>query len=324
MNCEELLKGKLSRGQFLRRAGVGGGLLVLSGGALAGCGEQATRAGTTQEGGSGSTEGQATEGSQESTGGGMTGGVQDRFAAQVDSGLQYFQKRADDQLPLVESLLAAIEEGNMGRAKTTYVEARPPYEEIEVLAANFEQTDSDIDARPYSFDEGEASEDFKGFHRIEGLLFRDEDLEAALPYAEGLVQSVKTLQQDLRAWENFSARTHFEGAIGLATEVPAKKISSEEETYSDQSLVIFRYNWEGIYSQFEPFLGEVESRDAEAAAGVTEAYEAAMVTVEPFFSDDVTAEPYSSVGMGARGEIVRASQRFQERLSKASEVLGLL
>lgn len=323
MHPQDLLKGKLSRGQFLKRSTIGGGLLVLSGGVLAGCGEQATQAETTQEGGSRENVGQqSTQGTASQ--GGTTGDARDRFAAQVDGGLEYFGRRADEQLPLVESLLAAIEAGDMQRARAAYVEARPPYEEIEVLAASFEQTDSDIDARPYAFDEGEASEDFKGFHRIEGLLYRDEDLEAALSYAEELMRSVEILQQDLRARENFDAATHFEGMIGLATEVPAKKISSEEETYSDQSLVIFHYNWEGIYSQFEPFLGEVESRNAGAATSVTEAYEAAMATVEPYFSSgSVEAEPYSSVGIAKRGEIVRASQRFRDALIKASEVLGL-
>ncbi|MGF1470348.1 MAG: EfeM/EfeO family lipoprotein [Rubrobacteraceae bacterium] len=321
MSREEPLEGKLSRGQFLKRGGVGGGLLVLAGGALVGCGERATQAGTTREGGSGDT-GEQTPGGG-TTHDGTTGGTQDPFVAQVDRGLEYFQQRAEDQLPLVESLLAAIRAGNMQEARKIYVEARPPYEEIEVLAVNFEQTDSDIDARPYAFDSGEASEEFKGFHRIEGLLFRDEDIEAALPYAEELVQSVKTLQRDLRARENFDAVTHFEGMIGLATEIPAKKISSEEETYSDQSLVIFRYNLVGIYSQFEPFLGEVENRSPEAAASATEAYEAAMATVEPFFSGAVEAEPYSSVGMARRGEIVKTTERFRGTLIRASEVLQL-
>lgn len=319
MNRKEVSRIELTRRGFLKRAGVGGGLLVVSGGVLAGCGEQSgAQSTTTQSGGSTSmAQGGTTS---------MQGG-QGKFAAQVDDGLEYFKGRADDQLPLAESLLTAIESGDMQRARTAYVEARPPYEEIEVLAANFEQTDSDIDARPYSFEEGEASEDFKGFHRIESLLYREEDLEAALPYAEGLVESVKALQKDLRARENFDAVTHFEGMIGLATEVPAKKISSEEETYSDQSLLIFRHNWEGIYSQFEPFLGEVENRDAEAAASVTDAYEKAVATVEPYFgsggSGSVAAEPYSSVGIAKRGEIVRTGQRFQETLNKASEVLGL-
>ena len=41
-----------------------------------------------------------------------------------------------------------------------------------MLAPNFPDVDSDIDAREYSFDDGENSTDFKGFHRLERLLFR--------------------------------------------------------------------------------------------------------------------------------------------------------
>ena len=49
-------------------------------------------------------------------------------------------------------------------------EMQPPH--VQVLAPNFPQIDSDIDAREYSFDDGENSTDFKGFHRLERLLFR--------------------------------------------------------------------------------------------------------------------------------------------------------
>ena len=71
-----------------------------------------------------------------------------------------------------------------------YVNARPPYEEIEVYAGSFEQEDSDIDARPYSFDDGENSDEFKGFHKIEAFIYRDEDLASAIPYGEELIDSV--------------------------------------------------------------------------------------------------------------------------------------
>ena len=171
----------------------------------------------------------------------------DQYAAQVDAGLNYFKEQAAQQLPLVEALAAAIKSGDLAAAQQAYIESRPPYEQIEVLALNFEDTDTDIDARPYAFDNGEADEEFKGFHRIEALIFRDENLVAAQPYADELVESVKTLMTNLEARENFDSPSHFEGMIGLATEIPAKKISSEEETYSDQSLLIFQENWKGIY-----------------------------------------------------------------------------
>ena len=306
---------ELSRRQFLRRTVAGGGLLVVSGG-LVGCGGSEGEAARTAE----ATVPQ--EGTEQ--GAATTAGGKD-YAAQVDEGLSYFRQRADDQLPLVEALLAAIKANDMERAREAYVASRPPYEEIEVLAANFEQTDSDIDARPYGFDEGETSEEFKGFHRIEGLVFRDEDLRAALPYAEGLVESVRTLQEDLARRESFDAATHFEGMIGLANEIPSKKVSSEEETYSDQSLLIFRHNWEGIYSQFKPFAGEVERRDARVVDEVEAAYGEARGFVEPYFSaGTVAAKPYSSVNMGERARIVKIGYRLRDALSKAAETLELV
>lgn len=55
----------------------------------------------------------------------------------------------------------------------------------------------------------------------------------------------------------------FDGVIGVLTEVPAKKISSEEETWSGKSLMIFYNNWLGAYSQLAPF-----ARMVRAALGV--------------------------------------------------------
>ena len=51
----------------------------------------------------------------------------------------------------------------------------------------------------------------------------------------------------------------FDGVIGVLTEVPAKKISSEEETWSGKSLMIFYNNWLGAYSQLAPFARMVRS-----------------------------------------------------------------
>ena len=128
------------------------------------------------------------------------------YAEQVQAGVNYFQKQAQEQLPLVEKLLEALKSNNLEIAKKAYVESRPPYEQIEVLAGNFQQEDTDIDARPYAFDNGDLDEDFKGFHKIEALVYRDEDLKAAVPYGEGLITSVKSLIDKLNDPSNFNAK----------------------------------------------------------------------------------------------------------------------
>ena len=248
----------------------------------------------------------------------------DAYASQVDAGLNYFKEQTKVQIPLVENLLAAIASGNLDAAKKAYIDSRPPYEQIEVLALNFEQTDTDIDARPYAFDNGEEDEAFKGFHRIEAYIFRDGDLQAALPYAEELVQSIKTLGQDLQQRQNFDSPSHFEGMIGVATEVPAKKISSEEETWSDQSLLIFQENWKGIYSQIEPFMDAIAEADINTAEELKASYQAAMATVAPYFTEgQVAAQPYSSLNPSQRGEIVEVAYRFRDSIIDAKEKLNI-
>ncbi len=243
------------------------------------------------------------------------------YNAQVNAGVAYFRNRANEQLLLAENLLSALKSGDLSRAKSAYVNSRPPYEEIEVLAASFEQEDTDIDARPYAIDGGETSPAFKGFHRIEALIYRDGDLGAAVPYGEQLVESVKSLIAELSKPENFSAPLNFRGMINLATEVPAKKISSEEETWSDQSLLIFKHNWIGIHSQFKPYKAILDQAIADE---VESAYTDCLETVESFFrTGQVAATPYSSVTAEQRGAIVRASYRYRDALLKAKAALNI-
>ncbi len=239
----------------------------------------------------------------------------------VATGVDYFKKQAIAQLSLTETMLDALKSGNLAQAKEAYINARPPYEEIEVYALSFEQEDADIDARPYAIDGGETSPEFRSFHRVEALLFRDGNLKAAIPYAEGLVKSVKSLIQKLDEPANFNAALNFKGMLNLATEVPAKKISGEEETWSDQSLLIFKHNWMGIHSQFEPYKSKLS---AELVAEVESAYQQCLNTVKPFFNPGrIAAKPYSTLSTEQRRAIVTASYRYRDALAKAREALKI-
>ena len=52
------------------------------------------------------------------------------YTEQVQAGVKYFQKQAQEQLPLAEQLLEALKSNNLEAAKKAYVESRPPYEQI--------------------------------------------------------------------------------------------------------------------------------------------------------------------------------------------------
>ena len=242
----------------------------------------------------------------------------------VAEGIAYFQRRCREQLPLVQDLAAAVASGDLDRAKRAYVESRPPYEEIEVLAASFEDSDSDIDARPYAFEGGESDPEFRGFHKVEALIFAYEDLAAAKPFADGLVRSVQKLSRELGELDRFSVEGQFGGMYALTNEVSAKKVSSEEETWSDQSLLIFRHNWIGVYSQFKPFASVLAGGRQSRVDAVDEAYRAAMATLDGHFREGSAAgTPYSQIRIAERRTMADASNRFRDAIVEAGAALGV-
>jgi iron uptake system component EfeO len=56
----------------------------------------------------------------------------DPYSQQVKAGVAYFQKRGQEQLKLAEELLTALKSGDINQAQEAYINARPPYEEIEL------------------------------------------------------------------------------------------------------------------------------------------------------------------------------------------------
>lgn len=246
------------------------------------------------------------------------------YAAEVETGLAYLRHRATEHSALADQLLTSIAAGDPEAAQAAYVAVRPPYEEIEVLAASFPETDEAIDARPAAIEGGETSPDYVSVHHIESLLYRDDDLAAAMPLAHGFVESARRLERDLTRREAFTPVLSFAGMIGLANEIASKKISSEEETWSDQSLLIFHFNWIGIRSQYDPFAPAVVAVDPEAAAAVDAAHEVAMGTIAPYPpAADGVFPPFSAVPMAERGAIVRAGYAYRDALVAAAETLGI-
>ena len=247
------------------------------------------------------------------------------FHSAAIKGVSYFRSRSKEQLKLVKQLQSAIKSRDLVAARQAYVNARPPYEEIETLAGSFEESDMDIDARPYSFDGGENSDDFRGFHKIEYLLFRDDDLDLAAQYADRLAQSADRLHKELDEPDRFSAQGHFEGMIGLAEEIGSKKISSEEETWSDQSMLIFRSNIIGIYSQYKPFSADVRQKSEQVDTKVSEAYQDFRKILEPYEAGPGAAmTPYSRIRISERKAISDATYRLRNALIAAGEQLRVV
>jgi iron uptake system EfeUOB component EfeO/EfeM len=148
-------------------------------------------------------------------------------------GVMTFQKEADLLCSKVQLLNSVIGMGDLEEARKVYSISRAFYEQIEVLAESFEVIDCNIDCRAYSFEHGDGSADYFGFHRIESHLFRDSNTTLALPYAEKLRLDCLSLQEalaDVVDSGEVSPLPIWEGILGLATEIAAKKVSQDESS----------------------------------------------------------------------------------------------
>ena len=96
-----------------------------------------------------------------------------RLAAARDTYAVYVKKQAADFVTAVDAFTAAVEAGDLAKAKTLYAPARVPYERMEPIAELFPDLDQAIDFRQEDFDGGVNDPGFKGFHRIEKVLFAD-------------------------------------------------------------------------------------------------------------------------------------------------------
>ena len=65
----------------------------------------------------------------------------------------------------------------------------------------------------------------------------------------------------------------------------AKKISSEEETYSDQSILIFYNNFEGIEQAVLPFMPAYMAADPDGAAALEAAFVTADESIAPYVNE---------------------------------------
>ena len=250
--------------------------------------------------------------------------VRQPFSAEVDGGLGSARRRADDLIERIEDLIVALETGTQEGAARAYCEARAPYEELQVLASAFPDLDLAIDGRPADFANGELDPAFRGFHRVEVLLFSRGRTAAAHRCATQLLEDARRLRAVLDERARFSAGVAFDGMERRCMDVATRIVSSEEEPWSNQSLLVIRHAWVGCYDQYRHFAGAVRERDALLAERIDRAYRQALEGLAgEFTSDGVEGSPYTLISTSRRRAIADASLKLRGYLVRARECLGV-
>jgi iron uptake system component EfeO len=147
----------------------------------------------------------------------------------------------------VARFAAALERGDLTRAKELFGPERAHYETIEPVAESFGDLDPEIDAR---VNDVEKSSEWSGFHRIEKTLWQENTTRGTEAYARKLKRDVDTLAQKVRTLQLQPAQLA-NGAVELMNEVANSKITGEEDRYSHTDLSDFEGNLAGSRKAFE-------------------------------------------------------------------------
>ena len=109
-----------------------------------------------------------------------------RLIAARDAYADYVDTQVTDLVATIDVFASAVESGDLEAAKASYAAARVPWERIEPIAELFPDLDGAIDFREEDFEGGVDDPEFKGFHRIEKVLWADGTAEGLAPLATEL------------------------------------------------------------------------------------------------------------------------------------------
>lgn len=143
-----------------------------------------------------------------------------------------------------KSFITAIKNDNVKLAKKKFASTRKYYERIEVIAELFSDLDTKIDAHENDYEKKDKDPNFRGFHRLEKVLFKYNTTRGIKKYAEYLYYDILTLQKRIEKLI-FPPSKVVGGAANLIEEIAFKKISGEENPYSRTDLSDINGNLDG-------------------------------------------------------------------------------
>lgn len=201
----------------------------------------------------------------------------------------YVQENLDVLVKDTKAFTDAVKAGDLEKAKALYPSSRVSYEKVEPLAELFADLDAAIDSRADDHENGEKSDDFTGFHRLEYGLFAQNTTDGLDKYADKLYADVVELQKRIKDL-TVPPEKVVGGAAALLEEVAATKITGEEDRYSHTDLWDFQANVDGAQKIVELFKPLVDKEKP----GLIEKIEGNFKTVNDILAKYKKGDGYES------------------------------
>ncbi len=258
------------------------------------------------------------------------GGVQGLLKQGTDGYAKYVAGVLDTMTAAVANLDAAVQSGDVEKAKAEYALARPYYERIEsdvdgFVLPGFTATDNAgnldylIDMRASNLDDAVG---WHGFHAIE------RDLWQGGTITDSTKQLSTELVADLAKLNTLAAKLTYKpedlanGAASLLEEVQSEKIKGEEEAFSHLDLIDFAANVEGAQQAFAFLEPGMKKIDPDLTNQVNTQF-ANVTTLLDKYKDPTAPGGYVTYTAALKASdaatLSQAVQALQDPLSKIAE-----
>jgi iron uptake system component EfeO len=233
---------------------------------------------------------------------------------------QYVQEQGKQLVSALEALDKAIKNGDLAQAQQAYLQARLPYERIEPVIETFKDLDAVMDARVDDF-KSEQDPEFTGFHRIEHLLFVLKTTKEAEPFAARLLEDGKKMRDSIAAAK--IETTDFVTGVGeLMEEAQSKKITGEEERWSQATVPVIRANVEGAQEIFSLVRSELRRKDAALEEQIDKSLQKVLQQLEALSPAGAVWAPYDKIEQSKKTDLKNKLETLAEPLSKMPGTLG--
>ena len=234
---------------------------------------------------------------------------------------KYVEGQIDMLLKDTENFAQLLKTGKLDEAKKVYPLIRMAYERSEPIAESFGESDIKIDYRLVDFkEEFKNEEGWKGFHRIEKILWEQNTTKGTEKYADDLVNDIKELKAKIATIE-VTPDLMVTGAIDLLNEVSTQKITGEEEVFSHTDLYDFRANIEGAQKIFELFRPKLEQKDAKLVTTLDTEFKAVNALLDKYMTDDKHYKLYTELKPEDTKALAEAVTKLGEPLSQMGIVM---
>lgn len=236
-----------------------------------------------------------------------------------------YKKFVEEQIDMLlkdsEKFAEVLKSGNLEEAKKMYPLIRMAYERSEPIAESFGESDVNIDFRLVDFkEEYNTEEGWRGFHRIEQILWEKNTTKGTEKYAIQLIDDIKELVAKIKTVE-VTPDIMITGAVDLLNEVSTSKITGEEEIYSHTDLYDFRANIEGAEKIFEIFKPKLSKVDEKLVEELNIRFKEVNTLLDKYMVDDKNYKSYTQLTNEDTRLLSEAVTKLGEPLAQLGKVL---